>query len=272
MKKIEKLLSSLEYLFEEKQFFPSPYSSFNEYDELTDILVEILRSIYHSVRMSEIEKKVDQGSKVDLATFKAGLKIIEDAQPKELILNQSEEKMITINPSDLISNINKFIKEMESGEQYISQLNILVRLKLTMDSDFERLLMTFDINNNVFNELKKLVLSKLASIDNDEILILWSGIRAKIKNSNNDAFYIPYDDILPQDFLSSKNQISTIRDKCAFFIVKYKPLITKKMVEEGHNSFPKRSIKFGNFTFKKSYFFIFFVSKIVSHNCNKCAT
>lgn len=237
MQNVEKLLDALQFLIEEKKILSCSFSLYG-HDELTDILIEILKGVYQSVGIREIEKKILQANKLDIGTFQEGIEKIKKAHPKELKLIQSEEKTIEVNPSIILKNIDDFVSEINSDSNKFSHLDVLVRLEFTMDNNFERLLMGFDIKDKVFDQLKALVLHKFNSVSDDEVILLWGKIKASMKNDNNEGFYKPYEDIVPIDFFDSKNQFSVVRDKCATFIVKLKPLITKKMVEEGYNLFP----------------------------------
>ncbi|RUQ78839.1 hypothetical protein [Legionella septentrionalis] len=238
MKSRDHLAQALNNLVQEQELFERDTLALNEHEELADILGELLRSIYLEMRINDIEKKIQSKSKLDLELLQEGIKIIEGADPKTITIVQSEDKSVEIIPSDLINKLNAFIDKIKSKQHGLSPMEILIQLEYVMDTCFEKLLTTFALNDKVFNKLIALVLNKVQDLSDDEIILLWGQIKIGFKNEQNEGFYIPYSDIVAASFFSDQSQLSEIRKKCAEFIVRIKPLITKRMYEEGQNFFP----------------------------------
>ncbi len=234
--KLEKLSKSLELLMNEKEILPTnEMYNFSEYDELTNIIIEILDTVYRMVNMKKIETKVSHAMKIDVEAIEKGLEIIEEAKPS-LIKLCSDGKLIEIVPSKIIHETKEFIEKIKTKN--IDRMNALFSLELLYDGNFDRLLMGFNPDNKIFESMQSLLLNKLKNIKDDEILLLWAQIKSHFNNDEQKRGFPLYDDIIPSNFFSFNDSSLTARDKCAILIAKYKPLTIKKMVEEGITSIP----------------------------------
>lgn len=233
--KIKRLTSALESLIDEKKIINNDLYSVSEYDELTNIIVEALESVYQQVSMKEIETKVTQGMKIDIESLEKGLKTVEDARPIPFDLQQ-KDKIIHIDPTNIIRELKDFIEKIKA--RTIDRINALLGLELFQDSNFNHLMMAFDSTNQIFSSMQSLLRNKLENINNDDILLLWARIKSSFSNDEQNRGFPIYDNIIPQDFFNSKNSELDVRDKCAIVIAKYRPLTIKKMVEEGIDNIP----------------------------------
>lgn len=233
--KLAKLAKTLEHLTEEKEILGSDNLSIDEYDELTNIVLEIINSVYQTVNMRKIEERISHARKIDISALKNVIKKISNSNLHTLTIHVEGKEDILINPSELIQEFSDFVNKVEAGK--IDRINALFGLELFYDSNFDRLLMTFNENDKIFETIQSVLIEKFQHINNDEMLLFWAKIKSFF-NTEYEHKYNLYNDIIPRDFFTEQGKSFDIRKSSAVFIAKYRPLTIRRMVEEGINFFP----------------------------------
>lgn len=225
--KLGALIDALELLVEEKMINTKVDTNS---DELQNIVAEILDTIYQSAQINELEKKIRHAMSIDIATLEKALKLIKEAKPKQMNLN--EKYHMTIKPKEILDDFDEFIDHYNKNKT--NNKNTIYKVEIFYDFMFDKILSTFQSGNEVFTELKKLLIKKLDVLDDKTAQILWSKIKACFGGDEKTAIYKIYDDIFPVNFFTSRNKMN-VREKCAEVLVKYKPLTYRKMFEDGTN-------------------------------------
>lgn len=229
------LLNALELLIEERTIVtPDAFATF-EHDELTNIISEFLESTYQTVGMAEIERRISHAMKIDIQSIQNGLGLIKNANPIQITIQRDVEPF-NIDPEKDIQDIEKFISQY--NENSVDRLNAIFNLELMCDTSFDRLLMTFEPDNSIFDTLQSLLSHKLKTLSENDLLLYWAKIKASFGNDPQNSAYRLYDDIIPANLFSSNDSIESVRDKCAIVLSKYKPLTIKRMLENGNRTIP----------------------------------
>ncbi|MBK8870363.1 MAG: hypothetical protein IPN19_04815 [Elusimicrobia bacterium] len=204
-------------------------SSKTHREELELLIPEFVDELFQQGRISEIENRVSELSRFDMASVKKNIKIIADSGSKPYIFKSTTKQ---IDPKEIISDVETKIQDIEENARRLGSLEITLRLEMILDSDFNRLVITCEGMEKPLGELENLVFEKLSLLKDDEILLLWGRIKGLFEGDAWTAPLINYDDITPPSFWETKT-IEDIRRRCADFIVRRKPFIIRNMTEAG---------------------------------------
>jgi len=228
--KLEKLIEVVELLRKtyESGDYPEPIK-----EELSMLLPEFIEELFIQGRVSDLEKRVEETRKFDISTVKKGLEIIIKAGPSPIV-NKSSGKVIESAPR--LEQVKEQVKLIEEKGKEWGPLEIGLRFELVLDSNFDYLLMACEGKEDVFRQLEGLVLEKLKPLKEHEILLLWARIKGLFEGAAWTSPLKQYPDITPPPFWQNASLEKT-RKKCAEFIVRLKPKIIRRMMDEGADGY-----------------------------------
>lgn len=224
--KLPKIIEVIDSL---KQTYGSGEPPSRLWDELQLLIPEFIEELFMTGQIADIESRVTEARKFDLETLKKGLDIFAkaDIQP---FTNKSSGK--EFDPKTILSKIQDHVKIIEDKEQKFGPLEIATRLELFMDSDFDYLLMACEGKEETISAIEDLVLQKLRSLKEHEILLLWARFKGLFEGEQWTGTFRKFDDIIPKSFWEPSN-VNEILKKCASFVVRYRPQTIRRMMDEG---------------------------------------
>lgn len=206
-------------------------------NELTDLIPEFVEEVFKIANISKIESRISEARKFNKDGLEKILKIIKEANPPNFEL-RFEEGARQIDSAKLISEVQSHIDLLAEKGSNWSPIEVVLRVEMSLDHNFDDLLMAFSPEDKVFEDVKNILVGYLNLIGKDEILLLWSRVLNQFKSYDIRKGLNIYPDLVSDAFFENSDSIDKVIDKVALFISKIKPLTMRKMVGEGITIFP----------------------------------
>ena len=236
--KSERILAAFREILAESKLSPQEKIPKHLNDEAGELIAEFLEDVFDVVCIQEIERRVLSVRTIDVKAIEEAIAIIKNSNPKEFAFKFEENKERIVNPTTEIADLEKSLGVIKDGQTRLGQLEVLLRIELFFDGHLNDLMICLEGNEKAYEDIHKLVLSKLNKLKNDQILLLWARLKNQFLQDDRRSGFINYPEIIPSTFWSDTNDVDVLRDRYAWFITKYKPLTIKRMVSEGHNMTP----------------------------------
>jgi len=224
--KLQKIIEVVDSL---KQTYGSGEPPSRLWDELQLLIPEFIEELFMAGQVADVENRVTEARKFDLETLKKGLEIFIKA---DLLPFTNKSSGKEFDPKIILSKIQEHVKIIEDKEQKFGPLEIATRLELFLDSDFDYLLMACEGKEETISAIEVLVLEKLRSLKEHEILLLWARFKGLFEGERWTGTFKKFEDIIPKSFWEPSS-VDEILKKCASFVVRYRPQTIRKMLDEG---------------------------------------
>ena len=225
--KTKRLIRAVELLSDESTLFrgdEAPKGSIGTGSEPAEIIIEFVEEIYNIGGIQELEHRLNNARNFDTSSIRAALELIKAGEPQSYTLIFAPDKESEVDPSKLINKIDSSLKVVEENQTTLGQFEIALRLEMHFDGLFNDLMMAFDPSNGVFGHLIELILKKLSSLSDDDILLRWASLKAQFNEDRLRPGFQNYPDIIPASFWKDPDNVDALRVRVAEFIGKYKPL------------------------------------------------
>ncbi|MCA9749933.1 MAG: hypothetical protein KC414_12565, partial [Romboutsia sp.] len=174
--------------------------------EISDIVAEFLEEVYKQGNIATLETNILDARKIDIDSISKVINIIKEHRPSNYTLNVIDKDNISVDISKKIESFEGYLGKISDAES----INGQYILELFCDPEFNKILIAFDMEHEIFRTLVDLVSRKVESISNDSMLIIWAELKNNFEGTRRDGF-INYKEIIPEEFWSSKLSMSDIK-------------------------------------------------------------
>ncbi|NNM43754.1 MAG: hypothetical protein HKM07_05375 [Chlamydiae bacterium] len=206
-------------------------------NEMSDLVTEFINRIYFISNLEDLERRVKSLSKIDCKALIQTVAIIENANPEQYPFS-SDTVSNKFNPKDNIEILKEKINSIDGTEAQRGEMELSFMIDLDFEQKFIYLMMGFNTENLIFDEIIELVIQKLRMIKDEDVISLWSNLKNKYVTADSQTRFPHYKDIIPELFFSDFKSVEDLREKYAAFVCKYKPLTMRRMITSGVTLFP----------------------------------
>ena len=217
--------------------------------DLRILILDIISNIGKCIKFREIEINLENLQKVDISAISEAAKLFNKIQFYEESFTFSDNRKIYLK-KDALDDLLKNIELIKKEELVLGPIEILFRLEMFLNSNFERMLIILG-DKAPRKELRKLLIKKLDILKETDLKILWSRIKEEFKDKE---FGFEYDkNILGEDFFKI-NDTGELKRKIAEYISNLRPKIISTRLKKGKTTSP---------------IFSFGIARILAiHDCN----
>ncbi len=195
-------------------------------------VLELMAALGATTNLPELASRLCRLQQIDFATLRAGLGVLASADLKPFPIPDSR----TIEPGAAIGSAKGFISRLESEVARLDAEAVVWRLEFGGDNDFFDLLLCAAHDDRELPDLCKRAASKLESVDESQIAILWARLVREFSELRTTRFPSDSPRLPPRFF--EYGSAEAARKKIADYIVHIKPQIVHDLLMTGGGATP----------------------------------